>query len=258
MEKVTAFQDPGYIVQDTEDSQLQEELPESSAPVVDNYTIPTVRAATVVGLQECGEGIWVFNNDVHINAAGTAIPSESSPYVWLGKFYPSQQGYDSASLSVIKDDNLSANVVLPLHDSAVVNLIEGLRNCYDENFPATLLLLGSTVIANHYEALYNRFQKIPATLAYGEVNCGKTTATKAALSMVGAQNTNLFKAITDAKGYKWAYTLNCTLHEPVWYGTYRAILYYRLLLVWMHLQHRASKQICVYVGLYTCNITLTY
>ena len=92
--------------------------------------------------------------------------------------------------------------MLPLDDSAVVNLIKSLWACYAENFAAALLLLGSIVMANHYEALYHRFQKIPATLAYGEINCGKTTATKAALSMVGAQNTNLFKAITDAKGYR--------------------------------------------------------
>lgn len=198
MEKVTAFQDPSCIVlQDYDDS--GEEMPE---PPSDSYTIPTVQAATVVGLQDCKEAIWVFNKDVHINANGEPIPIDASPYVWLGKFYPSQQGYDSESLSVIRDDSLAANVTLPLDDSAVVNLIESLQACYEENFPAALLMLGSAVIANHYETLYNRFQKIPATLAYGEVNCGKTTATKAALSMVGAQNTNFFKAISDAKGYR--------------------------------------------------------
>lgn len=197
MQKVTVFQDPSCIAPDTDES--GEDLPE---PPSDGYTIPIVKAATVVGLQDSKEGVWVFNKDVHINADGEPIPIDASPYVWLGKFYPSQQGYDSESQAVIRDDSLSANVTLPLDDSAVVNLLESLEACYEENFPAALLMLGSAVIANHYEALYNRFQKIPATLAYGEVNCGKTTATKAALSMVGAQNTNLFKAISDAKGYR--------------------------------------------------------
>ena len=84
MEKVTAFQDPGYIVQDIDDS--EEELPQPP----DNYTIPTVRAATVVGLQECNEGIWVFNKDVHINATGQFIlPIESFPYVYMaGEILP--------------------------------------------------------------------------------------------------------------------------------------------------------------------------
>ena len=116
--------------------------------------------------------------------------------------YSSQQGHDSEALSVVKDNSLSANFVLPLNDSAIVDLIESLCCCYEENFPVALLILGSAVISNHYEALYNWFQKIPTTLAFGEVNFGKTTATKAALSIVGAQNTNLFKAISDVKGYR--------------------------------------------------------
>ena len=58
-------------------------------------------------------------------------------------------------------------------------------------------------MANHYESLFRRFQKIPATIAYGEVNCGKTTATKAALAMVGVQQKNWFKAISDAKSYRY-------------------------------------------------------
>ena len=48
----------------------------------------------------------------------------------------------------------------------------------------------------------DRFQKIPATLVYGKVNCGKTMEIKATLSMVGAQNTNWFQAISDPKRYR--------------------------------------------------------
>ena len=114
----------------------------------------------------------------------------------------SYPGHDAKSFGVIRDSSLSANVHLPLDDQAVTELITSLSDCFEENFPTALFVLGSTVIANHYEALYNRFQRVPATLAYEEVNCGKTTAVKAALSMVGAQHTNLFNAISDAGGYR--------------------------------------------------------
>ena len=74
---------------------------------------------------------------------------------------------------MVKDNSLSANFVLPLNDSAIVDPIKSLCCCYEENFPVALLILGSAVISNHYEALYNWFQKIPTTLAFGEVNAGR-------------------------------------------------------------------------------------
>ena len=148
MDKVTAFQDPGYVA-DWDDS--TEDVPES---ITESRTTPMVKAATVVGLQDFREGIWVFNKDVHINADGEPIATDTSPYVWLGKFYSSQQGYNSEALSVVKDNSLSANVALLLNDSANVHLIESLRCCYEENFPAALLILGSATFRRFPQHLH--------------------------------------------------------------------------------------------------------
>ena len=51
---------------------------------------------------------------------------------------------------------------------------------------------------------------------YGEVYCGKTRATKAALSVAAAQNTNFFSIITDARTYRFAgmTTLGMVIDDP--------------------------------------------
>ena len=61
---------------------------------------------------------------------------------------------------------------------------------------------------------------IPALLMvmsiYGQVCCGKTRATKAALSVAGTQNTNFFSIITDARTYRFAgmTTLGMVIDDP--------------------------------------------
>ena len=66
-----------------------EDVPES---ITEIHTIPMVKAATVVGLQGFREGILVFDDDVHINADGEPIATDTSPCVWLGKFTPVSRG----------------------------------------------------------------------------------------------------------------------------------------------------------------------
>jgi hypothetical protein len=97
-----------------------------------------------------------------------------------------------------------------------VELVSVLERCYENNFPATPLVLGAAVICNHYEILFAQFQQVPVTIVYGEVCCGKTRATRAALSVVGAQNTNFFSSITDARSYRFAgmTTLGMVIDDP--------------------------------------------
>ena len=127
MYKVTVFQDPSCqhdLFRDTDQEDCGEGL--ISPVTAENYVIPTVKAATVVGLQDPDEGIWVFNDEVHINAEGKSIPPSESPYIWLGKYYPSQQGHAGETSSVIKDNSLAAKIQLPLDDFAIADLIESL------------------------------------------------------------------------------------------------------------------------------------
>lgn len=176
-------------------------------------------AATVTGRHTRGDtqdAVWVLNAAVHLNADGEPLTADASPYVWLGSFYKHRSSHSDTSSGILRDNSLAANVVLPLQASALVELVSALERCYENNFGATLLVLGAAVICNHYEVLFARFQQVPATIVYGEVCCGKTRATRAALSIVGAQNTNFFSSITDARSYRFAgmTTLGMVIDDP--------------------------------------------
>lgn len=176
-------------------------------------------AASVTGRHTRGEAqdaVWVLNAEVHLDADGEPITPDASPYVWVGSFYKPRSSHSDASSGILRDNSLAASIKLPLRASALVDLISSLEQCYENNFAATLLVLGAAVICNHYEVLFARFQQVPATIVYGEVCCGKTRATRAALSVAGAQNTNFFSSITDARSYRFAgmTTLGMVIDDP--------------------------------------------
>lgn len=174
-------------------------------------------AATVTGRHTRGEdAVWVLNAHVHLDADGEPLTPNASPYVWLGSFYKPRSSHSDTSSGILRDNSLAANVALPLRASALADLVSALEHCYENNFAATLLVLGASVICNHYEVLFARFQQVPATIVYGEVCCGKTRATRAALSVAGAQNTNFFSSITDARSYRFAgmTTLGMVIDDP--------------------------------------------
>lgn len=162
------------------------------------------------------EPMWVLNDSVHLNADGELLTADASPYVWLGSFYKPRSSHSDTSSCVLRDNSLAASIPFPLRTSALVDLVSELERCYQNNFAACLLTLGAAVMCNHYEALFARFQQVPATLVFGEVCCGKTRATRAALSMVGAQDTNFFSSITDARSYRFAgsTTLGMVIDDP--------------------------------------------
>ena len=116
------------------------------------------------------DAVWVLNDTMHLNADGDPLTSESSPYVWLGFFYKPSSSRGNTSSGSLRDNSLAAHVTLPLRDSALVHSISALEHCYENNFAATLLVLGAAVICNHYEVLFSRFQQVPATIVYGEVD----------------------------------------------------------------------------------------
>jgi hypothetical protein len=71
----------------------------------------------------------------------------------------------------------------------------------------TLLQLypsGSYVVSVHYEFLTEEYGKISAMILYGEVQCGKSEATRAILSTTGTVGGNFFTTISDACAF--AYT----------------------------------------------------
>ena len=155
-------------------------------------------AAKTVGLQKEYK-VWVLNGDVHINEKGELIPPQNSPYIWLASYcnldfqqgccYPGNRNASTATPQQISIDGLR-------------DLIIALENVYGQNFPAALLMLGSALLALHYESLQDRGHKIPAAIAIGNVSLGKSLSAEAALSIMGVHETNKMKLITDTQALK--------------------------------------------------------
>lgn len=60
-----------------------------------------------------------------------------------------------------------------LDDGAAAELIDVLDRYYAHNFSAALLVVGGFILAVHYEILIEKFNAVPATIPFGQVQCGE-------------------------------------------------------------------------------------
>jgi len=157
-------------------------------------------AAKHLGLQNTTDfhKVWVLNKSLQVNNNGEELLLSSSPYVWLGDFAAKCKGLSSyavvnASLAVKINGTLSKK-------NALVKLVKHLKQTYEDNYPAALLTLGAQIMSVHYEALFeDGGYNVPVTLLHGEVSHGKSLATRAALSMIGTQESHFLTGISDSK-----------------------------------------------------------
>ena len=184
-------------------------------------------AASTTGLQKqprwftsSTTKVWVMNAEVHLDEDGKPIDPAESPYLWLGDVCSGRpdilQPENITGQHFIADPNTKSIVTLPLHKSALSALIATLEKYYDHNFAAALCVLGGYVVAVHYESLISDYGCVPATIAYGEVQCGKSKATKAALSTVGLMKSNFFNQLSDSKSFEFTSqtTMGMVLDDP--------------------------------------------
>ena len=212
--------DLAYFLMDKTDSFLQAALDEPFSRKC---------AARVTGLQQPPtwldeenrqRKIWVLNGDVQLDEHGTPIEAKDSPYIWLGDICAARPELfqpDSASgQHLIADPTTKSNVMLPLDDGAAAGLIDILDRYYAHNLPAALLVVGGFILAVHYEILIEKFKAVPATIAYGQVQCGKTRATRAALSLMGITSTNFFSDVSDSRAFEFTSqsTLGMVIDDP--------------------------------------------
>ena len=113
------------------------------------------------------------------------------------------------------DRSTKSTATVSLDGSALRNLIATLEGYHTHNFPAAMFVLGGYVLAVH-ESLISEYGSIPATIAYGQVQCGKSKATKAALSTVGLTEQNFFSQISDSKAFDFTCqtTMGMVLDDP--------------------------------------------
>lgn len=82
--------------------------------------------------------------------------------------------------------------MIPLKEYAAVDLIDILDRYYANNLPAVYLIIGGFIVCVHYESTIEQHDSVPATIDYGPIQCGKSKATREALSLIGISAPNLF------------------------------------------------------------------
>ncbi|PFX22429.1 PiggyBac transposable element-derived protein 1 [Stylophora pistillata] len=137
----------------------------------------------VIGKQ--ATDVWVLNKSIHIDDTGSVIPRDSQNYILL----------DDTSLPVL-------TVITTIDDGeALQNLILAEQNLLANNFPQGLMTIACVAIGANYDLVVKKFGGCTLPVLFGAPQSAKTTALKAALSVVG--NTDIvqvmtFKAIMDA------------------------------------------------------------
>ncbi len=104
--------------------------------------IPTKQAALHSGCQ-MGSLVWVFGK-TQVSATEGVLSQESAPYVWLGL----EMLLDEKSKLSVRD--ICPTISLPLNASPLKRLVSLLEVCLKHNFIASLLVIGSSLMAFHY------------------------------------------------------------------------------------------------------------
>jgi len=174
-------------------------------------------AAKYLGLQsiEDEDRVWVLNKSLQLNENGKKVTSIASKYVWLGDFAAKCKGLSHYS---IVNYSLSVQVNGTLSKKKTLKKLVGcLKDTYETNYPAALLTLGAQIMSTHYEMLNTDAQyRVPATILHGDILHGKSLASKAALSILGIQESHFLTSITDTKSVQVTSctTLGLVIDDP--------------------------------------------
>ena len=163
--------------------------------------------------------VWVLNADVQIDVDGYIIPQDQSRYIWLGSICAARPDIfqpEPVTRQKLADPTKQSITKTPLNSSALYELITTLEGYYAHNFAAAALVLGGFILAVLYEALVEQHGYVPATIAYGRVQSGKSKATKAALSTVGLKDQNFFNQVSDSKALEFTNhtTMGMVMDDP--------------------------------------------
>ena len=142
--------------------------------------IDIAKGSVLIG-QQPSSSIWVLNNSLQLTSKGVLPLPGASPYVWTPTIILST--CDKVSLSELvpavpfSPDQLSSE---PLSE-----LLDILSHVCKHNFLSAVLLVGGAIMASQYSKVIGLFGGFPIILATGPPETGKSTAIKAALSLVG-------------------------------------------------------------------------
>ena len=135
--------------------------------------------------------VWVLNAKVQISEDGQVMDPTTMPFMWLGDLLKTTGAFASYRYaSIAKPVTPNAGVVL--------SLILAMQTSYVNNFLPALLTLGAQLLNLHYECMV---QQVPdcilVAVLYGDVECGKSRSMRAALSLMGTQQSHFIKRCPD-------------------------------------------------------------
>lgn len=148
----------------------------------------TKQAVSRVGRQE--DGSWVLNESLIVDADGTTVEKEDSPYTWVGHL--------TSGPGIAKPTD-AIEVTLPLDSKALIPLVKSLQSLLQHNFLPGMMVLGACAMSLHYEVTLDRYLNCPVAIAFGQSGTGKTTALRCGLSIVGAYPNRFFSCGTKEK-----------------------------------------------------------
>ena len=146
----------------------------------------------------------MYKTDAFLEDGKPISPAES-PYIWLGDVCSGRpdilQPETATGHHMIADPAKKSTARLPLDVSSLKTLILTLESYNAHKFAAAQFVLGGYILSVHYGALMSEYETVPATIAYGQVQCGKSKVTKAALATVGLITSNFISTISDSSAF---------------------------------------------------------
>ena len=152
--------------------------------------------------------VWVLNSQVQISETGQLIDPTASPFMQIEGKRQTQSGSQSIARQKF------ASIVRPIapQRSAIRNVIQVMQRAFPNNFPSCLLVLAAHLLNLYYESLLPVVGGIPIAILYGDVECGKLTATKVCLSLTGTQDSHFLRRCPDVTFIRA--TTQTTLDDP--------------------------------------------
>lgn len=148
-----------------------------------------------VGLQADGT-TYVLNPDYQFTADGIRTNPDKSGWVFNDRLAVNAGG-----------DTVPIPEIAEYSEECLSNLWEALKVVFGANKYRALMVVGSCIASLHYRKITNKSEgqgNFPVLSAYGDAQCGKTTALRAALSLLGLHDNGVIGNVTTSAIYEQA------------------------------------------------------
>ena len=139
--------------------------------------IPQKHVITTIGRQS--NGLWAITPDLTISKDGRIIELDEHDFIWVQSSHP-KVGKEVPNIANFP------TIHLPLSSSILADLLTNMKIILNHNFYAGLMVMGSCIMALHYDMFLKAYYNCPIPIAFGPSGTGKTTALLCGLATVGS------------------------------------------------------------------------